>query len=97
MPEKPSSPSVAMIAGLAAAALATWVATAVVKQSWQVVRGHEPPKADDPHGAALGEVVLAAALTGAAAAVARVLATRGTARFTAGRWEEPLIGGDSDD
>ena len=45
--------------------------------------GHKPPKADDQGDAGLAEVVVAAAITGALVAMARVLATRGTARFTA--------------
>lgn len=83
-----------MVVGLAAAALATWLASTLVKQSWKAVRGRELPKAEDAEGAALGEVLIAAALSGAAAAVARAVATRGTARFTADRTQEPVLGDD---
>ena len=40
-----------------------------------------PPKAEDQGDAGLTEVAIAAAITGAIAALTRVLATRGTARF----------------
>ncbi|MFC6451884.1 DUF4235 domain-containing protein, partial [Cellulomonas gelida] len=79
MADKPSTPMLAKLVGLAAAGLAAWVATQVVNQSWQAARG-QPPKAEDPGDARLSEIVVAAALTGAAVSIARTFATRGTAK-----------------
>ena len=81
MADKPSTPLLAKIVGLVAAGLAAWLATQAVNQSWKATRGHKPPRAEDPGDAGLAEIVAAAALPGAAVAVARVFATRGTARF----------------
>jgi len=81
MADTSSAGVVAKVVGLAAAGLAAWLATQAVNQSWVAARGHKPPKAEDPGDAALAEIVVAAAFTGAAVAVARVFATRGTARL----------------
>lgn len=81
MADKPSTPVLAKVVGLATAAAAAWIASQVVTQSWKAAKGHKPPKAEDPGDAGLAEIVAAAALTGAVVAVARVFATRGTAKF----------------
>lgn len=81
MAAKPSTPVLAKIVGLAVAAAAAWAANQAINQSWQAARGHKPPKAEDPGDSQLAEILVAAALSGAAVAVARALATRGTARF----------------
>lgn len=81
MADKTSTPVIAKVVGLVAAGLAAWVANQVVSQSWQATRGHKPPKAEDPGDSGLAEIVVAAALTGAAVSVARVFATRGTAKL----------------
>ncbi len=83
MGDSRSTPLLAKLVGLAVAGLAAWVATQAVNQTWQAARGHKPPKAEDPGDARLGEIVAAAALTGAAVSIARVFATRGTARLAA--------------
>jgi len=85
MAGKSSTPLVAKLVGLATAAAAAWVANQVITQSWQATRGRKPPKPEDPGDARTGEILLAAALSGAAVAVARALATRGTARLSASR------------
>ena len=91
MADKPSTPMLAKLVGLAAAGLAAWVATQVVNQSWQAARGHKPPKAEDPGDARLSEIVGAAALTGAAVSIARTFATRGTAKFAARAKSDPNL------
>lgn len=74
--------TLARIVGLAAAGVATWAAQKAITGAWKAASGHRPPAPDDPDSdAALGEIVLAAALTGAVVAITRVLATRSTARF----------------
>jgi hypothetical protein len=74
---------VAKLIGTGAALGAAFVVNQVLNQAWKAKTGHKPPKADDQSDAALAEIVVAAAITGALVAMARVLATRGTARFTA--------------
>ncbi|MBT0993672.1 DUF4235 domain-containing protein [Cellulomonas sp. DKR-3] len=91
MADKPSTPLLAKVVGLAAAAAAAWVASQVVDRSWQAARGHKPPKAEDPGDAGLSEILAAAALTGAVVAVARVFATRGAARFAEHAKSDPDI------
>ena len=71
---------VARLIGTATALGAAFVVNQVLAQAWQAKTGHKPPKAEDQGDAGLAEVVAAAALTGALVAMARVLATRGTAR-----------------
>jgi hypothetical protein len=74
----------AKVVGAVAALAAAAAAQRLVAASWQATRGHKPPAAEDAEaGIGLAEVVVAAALTGALVAIARVLAARGTARFTA--------------
>lgn len=72
----------AKITGMLAALVAAAAVTKVVNMAWESASGHKPPRADD-EDAGLSEVVVAAALTGALVAAARILATRGTAKFAA--------------
>lgn len=75
--------TVAKLVGVAAALVAAFVAQKAVEQVWMRTAGHKPPRADDEGDHRLQEVVAAAAVTGAAVALARVLATRLTARYAA--------------
>jgi hypothetical protein len=81
--DKQSQSIVAKLVGAGVALAAAVVVQKVLAQAWKVKTGHEPPAADDQGDAGLSEIVAAAALTGALVAISRVLATRGTARFTA--------------
>ena len=83
MSDKKSQTMVARLVGTAAALAAAWIVQQGIAQGWKAKTGHKPPKPDDDSDAGVAELVAAAALTGALVAVARVLATRGTARFTA--------------
>jgi hypothetical protein len=66
------------LAGALAAVAASAVAHKVLTAGWRAAKGHEPPTdADADAGIGLGEVLAAAAITGAVVAVVRVLATRG--------------------
>jgi hypothetical protein len=87
--DKQTQSIVAKLIGAGAALAAAFVVQQVLNQAWKAKTGHKPPKADDQGDAGLSEVVVAAALTGALVAAARVLATRGTARFTAKVDEKP--------
>jgi hypothetical protein len=73
--------TVSKVVGLLVAGGAAWVAQKAVSTAWRAATGHVPPKAEDDGDAGLTEVAIAAAITGAIAALTRVLATRGTARF----------------
>jgi len=81
--DQPIPSIVAKIVGVVVAIAAAWAVQKAVSASWQSASGHKPPKADDQGDAGLTEVVAAAAITGALVALSRVLATRGTARFSA--------------
>jgi hypothetical protein len=81
--DQQTSSIVAKIAGTVVAIAAAWAVQRAVNASWQAASGHKPPKAEDQGDAGLVEVVAAAAITGALIALSRVLATRGTARFSA--------------
>lgn len=72
---------VAKAVGLGVALAAAWLAQLLVSGLWRVTLGHKPPKAEDEGDQRLGEVVLAATITGAVVALSRVLATRGAAKF----------------
>ncbi len=79
-----SSPStLAKLAGAGAAVVAAWAAQRAVALVWTGAAGHRPPKADDDLEGRFAEIAAAAALTAAAAAIARVYAARGTARLAA--------------
>src|SRR3712207_8045112 len=54
------------------AAGAAWVAQKTVSTAWRAATGHVPPKAEDQGDAGLSEVAVAAAITGAIAALTRV-------------------------
>ena len=83
MTDKQTQSIVAKLIGAGAAFAAALVVQKVLGLAWKAKTGHHPPKADDQGDAGLSEVVAAAAITGALVAMSRVLATRGTARFTA--------------
>jgi hypothetical protein len=90
MSDKPSTSTVAKIVGLVATAAAAWAANQLVTQAWKATRGHKPPAADDD-GGPLAEIIAAAAVTGAVVAVARVLATRGTAKYAVRAKRDPSL------
>lgn len=76
---------VAKIVGAGVALGAAWVVQKVIDTAWEKSRGHKPPSADSTaEDIKFTEVALAAVITGAAVALSRVIATRGTAKF-AGR------------
>ena len=81
MVDKSTESTVSRVVGVLVAAGAAWVSQKVVSTAWRAATGHVPPKAEDQGDAGLSEVAVAAAITGAIAALTRVLATRGTARF----------------
>ena len=81
MVDKSTQSAVSKAVGLLVAGGAAWVAQKTVSTAWRAATGHVPPKAEDDGDAGLAEVAIAAAITGAIAALTRVLATRGTARF----------------
>jgi len=76
-----SSNTKATLIGAAIAAGAAWAAHKAVDQIWVASSGHKPPRADDEGDAALAEILVAAAVTGAVISIVRVLATRGAARI----------------
>lgn len=75
--------ALAKVSGLIVAGLVGWIAQKALGAAWKAAFGHQPPKPEDKDDSRLGEIVAAAAVTGAVAALARVLATRGTAKFAA--------------
>ena len=81
MVDESTQSTISKVVGLLVAAGAAWAAQKVVSTAWRATTGHVPPKAEDQGEAGLSEVAIAAAITGAIAALTRVLATRGTARF----------------
>ena len=83
MDDKQSQSIVAKLVGAGTAIAAAFVVNQVLAQAWKAKTGHKPPKAEDEGDASLVEVAVAAALTGALVSIARVLATRGTARIAA--------------
>ena len=68
--------------GLGATMVTAWLAQKILSQIWQKASGHDVPQPDDPGEARLGELALAAAVTGAVAAGAKILADRGARRVT---------------
>jgi len=80
---------VTKLAGVAVTLVATWATQRLINVLWTRTLGHEPPKPEDEGDARLGEIAAAAAITGAAIALSRVLATRGAARLTARRADGP--------
>ena len=71
----------ARLAGLGIALVAGWVVQQLISAVWQRSVGHKPPKPEDAGDARIGEIALAAAITGAVVALSRVLATRGAAKY----------------
>jgi hypothetical protein len=66
------------LAGTAAALAAAALTQRVIAAGWKAVKGHRPPAQEDHEsGIGLGEVLAAAAVTGAVVAVVRILAARG--------------------
>ena len=57
--------TVSKLVGFGAALAAAWIAQQVVRQGWKATRGYAPPKPEDEGDFRLGEVVAAAAITGA--------------------------------
>jgi hypothetical protein len=76
-----SQSMMARLAGLGIALVAAWAAQQLISAVWKRSVGHEPPKPEDTGDARMGEVALAAAITGAVVALARVLATRGAVKY----------------
>lgn len=68
------------LATLAVSAAAGWAAQKAVTALWTKATGHTPATVDDDD-ATLVSVVTFAAVTGATAALTKVLATRSTKRF----------------
>ena len=73
---------VTKVAGAGIALAASWLVQKAIGAAWRGATGHHLP-GDDDDGAPLLEIVLAAAITGAAVALARRFAARSTARFIA--------------
>jgi H+/gluconate symporter-like permease len=71
----------AKVMGVVTALAAAWLAQRIIDLVWTRTLGHKPPKPEDETDARLAEVAAAATITGAAVALSRVLATRGTAKF----------------
>lgn len=75
----------AKITGAVIALAAAWVVQKVIDAAWEKTRGHKPPAPDSTaDDIRFREVAAAAAISGAAVALSRVIATRGAARL-AGR------------
>lgn len=73
---------IARAVGLAVALGASWLASRLIDGLWTATRGHKPPKAEDESDdVAFTEIAVAAVITGAVVALARVLAARGTAKL----------------
>ncbi|OJV58914.1 MAG: hypothetical protein BGO38_16410 [Cellulomonas sp. 73-145] len=84
MPEKQSQSMLAKLVGAGVAVGAAWLAQKLLDRAWVAAAGHEPPAPESQDDdISLREVLLAAAITGAVVALARALASRGTARLTA--------------
>lgn len=83
MTDEQTQSTLAKVTGLVVAGAVSWAAQKAIGTAWKAAFGHQPPKPEDDGDSRLGEVVAAAAITGAVVALARVLATRGTARFAA--------------
>ncbi len=83
MADEQTQSTLAKVTGLIVAGAVAWAAQKAVGAAWKAAAGHQPPKPEDDSDSRLGEVVAAAAITGAVVALSRVLATRGTARFAA--------------
>lgn len=71
----------AKLAGVVTALAAAWLAQRIIDLVWTRVLGHKAPKPEDESDARFAEIAAAAAITGGAVALSRVLATRGTAKL----------------
>ncbi len=71
---------IAKLAGIGAALVAAWAAQQLINALWTKSLGHRPPKPKD-EDARFAEIAITATVTGAAIALARVLATRGAAKL----------------
>ena len=84
MPEKQSPSMLAKLVGAGVAVGAAWAAQKLLDRAWVAASGPQPPAPESQdEDISLREVLLAAAITGAVVALARALASRGTARFAA--------------
>jgi hypothetical protein len=72
---------IAKAVGIVAALVAAWVAQQLINQVWTRTLGHRPPKPEDEGDVRFREIAFAAAVTGAAISLARVLGTRGAAKL----------------
>lgn len=81
MRESEKETMVARAVGLAIALGTAWVANQLLDRGWTKVLGHKRPRAEDPGDARVGELLAAAAVSGAVIALARVVAARGTAKL----------------
>lgn len=73
---------IARLIGIVAALAAAWAAQQAINAVWRAAVGHKPPKPEDEgDDVRFAEIATAAALSGALVAVARLVATRGAARW----------------
>ena len=72
---------IAKLVGIGAALVAAWAAQQLINALWTRGLGHRPPKPEDEGEVRFAEIAIAATVTGAIIALARVLATRGAAKF----------------
>ncbi|MCL2423784.1 MAG: DUF4235 domain-containing protein [Micrococcales bacterium] len=83
MADTQSDTRIIKIAGTLAAVGAAAVAQKVISTAWRAARGRKPPTVEDADdGVGMGEILAAAAITGALVAVVRVLATRAAVHGT---------------
>jgi len=75
----------AKIVGAGVTLIAAWAVQKIINAAWKKAKGHEPPAPDSTaDDIKFSEVAAAAAISGAAISLSRVLATRGAAKL-AGR------------
>lgn len=72
---------IAKLVGIGAALVAAWAAQQLINAIWTRGLGHRPPKPEDEGDARFAEIAIAATVTGAVIALARVLATRGATKL----------------
>ncbi len=82
MPDERTPSTVVRLTTIGAGLAAGWLVHKVVDALWERAAGHPTPAGDD-EDRPLAEVALAAALTGALIALARLVTSRGTARAAA--------------
>jgi hypothetical protein len=76
-----TSSTLLRVAGIGAGLAAGWLVQHLVDAVWRRAVGHPAPTVDDDD-TPFGELVLAVTVTGALAALVRLLTTRGTARLS---------------